>query len=95
LTPTWVFFAPLTPGPALTPPAITEIGHGQYLVQYDPTLGDCSGQIDCGPTLAWPSNRFIDMVFWQTDVMLLNLNAPVNTRMPSGPIEITLTIPPI
>lgn len=67
LTPTFVAFKRLDTLAALTPPAITEVGLGQYKFAYDPestpgTVIEVSYQIDFGGTLSAASDRYQDGV---------------------------------
>jgi|SRR5579884_2787478 len=62
LSPSWVFLSKLSGG-SLTGPTISEIGDGQYMFSFDPEAnGEASGQIDAGSTLAYPSDRYIDVL---------------------------------
>ena len=82
LTPSWVFMKKLSDGSNVAPPAISEIGSGQYKLAYDPEAnGEASGQIDLGTTVANPSDRFIDLVFYLSDSRTIyNLDAAVSSR---------------
>ena len=83
LTPTWVFLRKLSDGTAISPPAITEIGYGQYKLSYDPEAqGEASGQIDLGATIQSYGDRYIDLVFYLSDSRTIyNLDVAVSYRI--------------
>jgi hypothetical protein len=80
LTPSWVFLKKLSDGTAISPPAVTEIGSGQYKLSYDPeSTGEASGQLDLGATIQDYGDRYIDLVFYLSDSRtIFNLDTPVS-----------------